>query len=153
LDLKRPVILIADAGREEEAILRLGRIGFDIVIGYLDGAALAWKDRSDLLSQFERLDALELSQEIEGADAPKILDVRSPGEFAAGHLENALNIPLPELGDRLDEVREAQPMVIHCAGGYRSVIAVSLLEAEGFSGLRDLRGGFEAWTNAHQAVV
>ncbi|MAE45864.1 MAG: MBL fold metallo-hydrolase [Planctomycetes bacterium] len=153
LDLKRPVILIADPGREEEAILRLGRIGFDIVIGYLDGAALAWEDRSELLSQFDRLDALELSQEIEGADTPKILDVRSPGEFAAGHLENALNIPLPELGDRLDELRDAQSMVIHCAGGYRSVIAASLLEAEGFSGLRDLRGGFEAWTNAHQAVV
>lgn len=153
LNLERPVILITEQGREEEAILRLGRIGLDTVVGYLEGGTSSWQDRPELLKRFSRLDAPELLARIQGAHAPKILDVRTGGEYGAGHIEGALHIPLAELSGRMDEIKDIENLVIHCAGGYRSVIAASLLEAADVKGVRDLRGGFEAWTAAHQPVV
>ena len=153
LDLERPILVIAEAGREEEAILRLGRIGLDLVEGYLDGGAAAFAERPELQVRFTRVEAKPLAEELAGEAAPVVLDVRAPGEYGAGHLECALHIPLNQLAERASEVPRDRPVVVHCAGGYRSAIAVSLLERAGVEGLRDLRGGFGAWSGAGMPVV
>jgi rhodanese-related sulfurtransferase len=153
LDLERPILVIAEAGREEEAILRLGRIGLDLVEGYLDGGAAAFTERPELQARFARVEAEQLAEELAGEAAPVVLDVRAPGEYGAGHLECALHIPLNQLAERASEVPRDRPVVVHCAGGYRSAIAVSLLERAGVEGLRDLRGGFGAWSGAGMPVV
>ena len=153
LDLARPVLVITEPGREEEAVLRLGRIGIDSVEGVLEGGAEAFMGRPELVARFERLEAAGLEGELQGPEPPVVLDVRAPGEHAAGHLEGALHLPLGELAGRLEEVPRDRSVVVHCAGGYRSVIAISLLQRAGFEGLRDLRGGFAAWEAAGLPVV
>ena len=153
LNLEHPVILITEQGREEEAILRLGRIGFDTVIGYLQGGASSWQDRPDLVEGFSRLESAELLAMTRGANAPKILDVRTGGEYEAGHIEGALHIPLADLPGRMDEIKDVENLVIYCASGYRSVTAASILGAAQIRNLCYLRGGIEAWTNAYQPVM
>ena len=153
LDLERPVLVITDPGREEEAVVRLARIGIDSVEGFLAGGAARLADRPELVRRFGRLDPQELASARAGSDPPLVLDVRAPGEHAAGHMEDVLHVPLGELAKRLDEIPGDRSVVVHCAGGYRSVIAISLLEGAGFEGLRDLRGGFSAWESSGQAVV
>jgi glyoxylase-like metal-dependent hydrolase (beta-lactamase superfamily II)/rhodanese-related sulfurtransferase len=148
LNLGDPVILVIEEGREEEAIVRLGRIGIDTVIGYLEGGASSWQDRPELLKGFSRLGASELLAINQEPNSPKILDVRTGGEYLAGHIEGALNIPLAELPGRSDEIKDFENLVIYCASGYRSVSAASILEAAQFESLSYLRGGIEAWTNA-----
>jgi glyoxylase-like metal-dependent hydrolase (beta-lactamase superfamily II) len=148
------VVLIAPEGREREAALRLGRIGYDRVRGYLAGGVgtvPAARRRAVC-----RYDAPELARELAGGASggapPRVLDVRQPGEVAAGAIADALAIPLTQLADRLDEV-PAGPFVIQCAGGYRSMIAASLFERAGREDLHDLRGGMTAWQAAGLPTV
>lgn len=153
LNLERPVILIIAEGREEEALIRLGRIGIDTVSGYLQGGAASWQDHPNLLQGFMRLDVSELLAMNQSPIAPKILDVRTRVEYLAGHIEGAIHIPLAELPDRRDELQDFENLAIYCASGYRSVTAASILGAEQFKCLSYLRGGIEAWTSAHQPVM
>lgn len=147
------LVLVTDPGREEEAAMRLGRIGYDRIAGYLDGGADAFASRSDLVRSVERIDAAELARRLASRAPPRVVDVRGPGEYAAGYIEGALSIPLPELSDRAAEIPRDRPFVLHCAGGYRSMIAASLLERRGVTPLTDLTGGFNGWQQSGQRVV
>ena len=146
----KPIVVIAEEGGEEEAVMRLGRIGFDNVAGYLEGGMRALEKRPELAERTERITAPALAEWLAGerADAgpaPVVLDIRSEAEHAGGHIAGSLNIPLPSLEERIGEVPAGQPVVVHCAGGYRSAIGASVLQKLGRDGVHDLVGGFQAW--------
>ena len=150
LSHEKPIVVIAEAGGEEEAVMRLGRIGFDNVAGFLAGGLRALEHRGDLVERTERITAPALAEWLAGkraaaGPAPTVLDIRSEAEHAGGHVAGSLNIPLPKLEERIAEVPANRPVVVHCEGGYRSAIGVSLLQKLGRAGVHDLVGGFKAW--------
>lgn len=140
-----PIVLIAEPGREEEAMTRLGRIGFDHVVGYLETGMQAVSARPDLVMETPRMTAAALAAELCTIHPPRVLDVRTEKEWGEGHIDQSVNIPLPHLIERLHEVPADQKLVVHCASGYRSSIAASLLEKTGYAKAIDLIGGYEAW--------
>ncbi len=140
LDPKTPIVIIAEPGREEEAMTRLGRIGFDQVAGYLKNGMLSLKTRPDLISRTTRTTAATLAENLTTSEQPKVIDVRTEREWQEGSIGHSLNIPLPHLSERLEEIPKDQPVVVQCASGYRSSIAASLLEREGFTQVMDLVG-------------
>jgi rhodanese-related sulfurtransferase/glyoxylase-like metal-dependent hydrolase (beta-lactamase superfamily II) len=153
LSTERPIVVIAEEGGEEEAVMRLGRIGLDNVAGYLAGGMNALAQRNDLVEQTERVTAPALAEWLDGGRTdlgakPVVVDVRTAAEYAGGHVAGSLNIPLTHLEDRLAEIPAGRPVVVHCEGGYRSAIAASLLQQRGRSNTRDLVGGFKAWLAA-----
>lgn len=145
LDPEHPIVLLAEPGQEEEAATRLGRIGFDRVAGYLDGGIEALEERPDLLRHTPRISARALGERLAGNDPPHILDVRSRGEWEAEHIVGSIHIPLEQLRTQLDQVPRNSNFVVHCAVGYRSAIASSILEQHGFTNFSDLAGGYLAW--------
>jgi len=145
LDQTRPIVVIADPGMEEEVAVRLGRIGFDSMAGYLDGGMQSLAPRPDLVVRTERITAPTLAEQLTTPDAPAILDVRAEGEWGTGHIEGSVNLPLTYLKGRIAEVPEGRPLIVHCAGGYRSAVAISILENQGFTDVIDLVGGLGAW--------
>jgi glyoxylase-like metal-dependent hydrolase (beta-lactamase superfamily II) len=153
LDKNQPIVVIADEGRQEEAIMRLGRIGFDQVLGYLQDGPAALDPRPDLVRVVPRVTAQALSEQLQGKDSPVVLDVRAEKEWEPAHVPGSVNIPLNQLRNRLDEVPRDRPLAVHCQGGYRSSIACSLLQREGFDNLVDLVGGFKAWTASHLPII
>lgn len=148
LDPKLPLVVIAPAGREEETITRLGRVGFENVAGYLEGGADSVP--ADHRVPQARTTARELSEHL---SEKWVLDVRSDGEWNSGHLAGAHHIPLAELPGRLQEVPRDQSVVVHCASGYRSSMAASLLARQGYVGVTDLMGGIAAWNQAGLPTV
>ncbi|MBX9687239.1 MAG: MBL fold metallo-hydrolase [Candidatus Obscuribacterales bacterium] len=153
LDHQKPLVIIANPGKEAESALRLGRIGYDNVVGYLAGGAPAFLFRPELVSQFERLSAIDLRSELSSADAPNVLDVRTETEWQGKHIDGVINIPLNQLNRRLAEVPRNKRLIVHCLGGYRSMIAASILEANGFENLTDLAGGINAWLDESYPVT
>ena len=145
LNQDEPILVVADPGREEEAVVRLGRIGFDNVVGYLSGGMDSLHNRPDLVRRIARITAVALAEERATPDAPVVLDVRSEKEWAAGHISNSLNVPLNHLRERITELFPDRSVVVHCEAGYRSAIAASLLAQAGYSNVMDLVGGFKAW--------
>lgn len=125
--------------------MRLGRIGFDNVAGYLEGGMTAVADQLDLVAKTNRITALALSEQKDGVNQPTVIDIRSEKEWQAGHIEGSINIPLNHLLERTVELPAQESFTVHCEGGYRSAIAVSLLEQAGFDNAVDLVGGFKAW--------
>lgn len=152
LDRAKPIIIIAEPGREHEAAVRLGRIGFDNVKGYLGRGMEALAARADLVSPTERISAQVLSEELIGADPPFLLDVRSPREWASKHIHSSINVPLNHLHERVDEIPRNRRIAVHCAGGYRSSIATGILHQNGIINLVELTGGLAAWDAASLAV-
>ena len=149
----RPIVVIAEQGGEEEAVMRLGRIGFDNVAGYLAGGMKALASRDDLVERTERITAPALAEWLAGKRpdagvAPIVIDVRSEAEHAGGHIEGSLNIPLTHLAERIGEIPSGKPVAVHCEGGYRSAIAASLLQKLGRGGVHDMVGGYKAWLAA-----
>ena len=149
----RPIVVIAEEGGEEEAVMRLGRIGFDNVAGYLAGGMNALAARDDLVERTERITAPALAEWLAGkrpdaGAAPTVVDVRSAAEHAGGHIEGSLNIPLPHLDERMGEIPAGRPVAVHCEGGYRSAIAASLLQKQGRRDVHDIVGGYKAWRAA-----
>jgi hydroxyacylglutathione hydrolase len=142
---KEAIVLITEPGREEEAITRLGRIGFDRVVGYLDGGMQALAPRPELVRETMRMTAAALAAELCTTHPPTVLDVRTEKEWEEGHIDRSLNIPLPHLMQRLEEVPLEKKLVVHCASGYRSSIAASLLANTKKAQAIDLIGGYEAW--------
>jgi glyoxylase-like metal-dependent hydrolase (beta-lactamase superfamily II)/rhodanese-related sulfurtransferase len=153
LDAERPIVLVAPPGQEREAALRLGRIGFDRVEGFLEGGAKAFEGGSHPVRSFTRTTAQELAAMLESSAPPVVLDVRAESEWRAGRIAGSVNLPLPHLAERVGEVPKGRPLVIQCAGGYRSMIAASILERAGVEGCTDLTGGFTAWQKAKLASV
>jgi hydroxyacylglutathione hydrolase len=145
LAVSRPIVLISEPGQEEEGATRLGRIGFDNVVGYLDGGLLTLQDRPDLLKTTERGTAQDLAGELASPEPPFVLDVRTPREWAKSHLAGSVNRPLNHLAEQLADLPRGRRLWVHCAGGYRSSIAVSLLQRAGFADLVELAGGMAAW--------
>jgi glyoxylase-like metal-dependent hydrolase (beta-lactamase superfamily II)/rhodanese-related sulfurtransferase len=141
-----PIVVVADAGQEEEAVMRLGRIGFDNVAGYLQGDMDALRDRPELVRRLDRITAVALDEQLHGESRPLVVDVRTEKEWSAGHIDGSLNLPLQHLRDRLSEIPREATVVVHCEGGYRSAIAASLLAQSGRARVLDLVGGFKAWS-------
>ncbi len=144
LDRAKPIVIVAEPGREREAALRLGRIGFDHVKGYLPGGMAALAARPDLVWPTERVSAQMAAQE----PSAWILDIRNPREWATKHIPGSLNIPLNHLQERLGEIPRDRQIAVHCAGGYRSSIAASILHQNGITNLVEIVGGLAAWEAA-----
>src|SRR6185312_16210497 len=153
LDRAKPIVIIAEPGREQEAALRLGRIGFDHVKGFLQGGMEALAGRADLVWPTERLSAPMVAEELVGPDSPLVLDVRTPREWATKHIDGSMNIPLNHLQERIAEVPRDRRIAVHCAGGYRSSIAASILHQYGITHLIEMAGGLAAWDAAQLPVV
>ncbi len=148
LDRSRPIVLITAPGREEEAAMRLGRIGFDNAAGYLAGGLESLRSHEERVDQFERLGPNDLRQVIDRDPSTYILDVRERGEVETKRIPGSHWVPLGQLPRRLDEIPRDRDIVVHCAGGYRSMIAASLLKRAGIERVRDLAGGIDAWARA-----
>jgi glyoxylase-like metal-dependent hydrolase (beta-lactamase superfamily II)/rhodanese-related sulfurtransferase len=146
LNHKDPIVVIAEAGKEAEAVMRLGRIGFDNVAGYLRDGMEALRHRADLVVKIERITAVALAEQLTSSSAPTVVDVRSEKEWAAGHIAGSTNIPLNHLHERISEIATARSLVVHCEGGYRSAIAASVIANAGRTDVLDMVGGFKAWT-------
>lgn len=145
LSHEKPIIVIAEAGNEEEAVMRLGRIGFDNVTGYLKGGMAALEARPELVRTVPRITAPALAELLKEAQPPFVLDVRSEKEWSTGHLACSHNIPLTHLRERVAELPTDRSVVIHCEGGYRSAIGASLLAGAGLTNVTDLVGGIKGW--------
>jgi hydroxyacylglutathione hydrolase len=148
LDPSRPIVLVVYPGGEQEAVTRLARVGFDRVVGFLNSGMQSLEPRPDLVAHVERIAAANLAEALE-KDGPFVLDVRIPAEFDAGHLPGAVNIPLPALAARMDEVPAERPVAVYCASGYRSSVGASLLLAAGRT-VEELQGGYAAWEASGQ---
>jgi hydroxyacylglutathione hydrolase len=153
LDRVKPIVIIAEPGREQEAALRLGRIGFDHVRGYLNGGMAALAARQDLVWPTERVSAATVAAELVSADPPLVLDIRNPREWEAKRIPESLNIPLNHIQERIAEVPRGRRIAVHCAGGYRSSIATSILQQNGITNLIEMAGGLAAWDAAKLPVV
>ena len=149
LDRERPIILIADPGAEVESALRLGRIGFDGVVGYLEDGFGAVAAQPSLIGTTERVTPELAAERTAAAGSPIVVDVRTPGERAQKAIPGSLGVPLSELQGRMGELPKDQPILVHCAGGYRSSIAASLLKRAGFTKVSEIAGGLAAWETAH----
>ena len=143
----RPIVIIADPGREPEAAIRLGRIGFDHIVGYLKDGLRSLEARPDLTATTERISA-PLAAERLASGAALAVDVRGPGERAQKFVAGSVGIPLTQLVERGQELPTDRPLLVYCAGGYRSSIAASLLLQQGFTQVGEIAGGLAAWEAA-----
>ena len=143
-DINQKIVLIAPEGKEEEAVTRLSRVGYDNTVGFLKEGVQAYTANGGSLNTITSISAQEMADAYSDA---KIIDVRKPGEYASEHVENATTYPLDFMNDDLTKLDKNETYHIHCAGGYRSVIAISLLMQNGYKNLIDVAGGFGALKN------
>lgn len=143
VDVKQPILLVVEPGTEEEAVTRLSRVGFDQVLGHLKGGFDSWKNAGKETDSVRRIDAETFEKEISGKEV-KIIDVRKESEYAAEHLDGAYSRPLAYLNDWIKEINPDEHFYLHCAGGYRSMIAASILQARGYRNFTEIEGGFNA---------
>lgn len=141
LDITQPVLIIADAGKEKESIERLARVGFDNILGYLQGGFEAWKDADKRWDMIISVDEEEFELDAKHTDI-KILDVRKPGEFNDGHLTQATHFSLDKIAAEYASLDKDGEYLVHCAGGYRSMIAASYLKSKGFQRVKNVIGGW-----------
>ncbi len=155
LSFDQPIVLVTEPGKEEETVIRLSRVGFDKMQGYLVGGFESWKNAGEKIDMIIDLEADELMMDIPHDPNLLVVDVRREPEFAEGHLEHALNLPLHEMVDvlTLAQFEDNQNLYIHCAGGYRSVIAASLLKREGINNLRNVLGGWNKIKAEEKAII
>ncbi len=144
LSFDKKIILVTEPGKEEESVVRLSRVGFDKMVGYLDGGFETWKNAGEKIDMIVDVEADELIMDLPHDPNITVLDVRKETEFADGHLEDASNLPLTEMTDvtLLAQFEETENIYVHCAGGYRSVIAASILKKEGIHNIRNVLGGW-----------
>jgi rhodanese-related sulfurtransferase len=141
LDISKPVIIVADAGKEKESIERLTRVGFDAIQGYLNGGFDTWKNADKRWDMIISVDEDEFELDAKHTDI-KILDVRKPGEFNDAHLTKAIHLSLDKITTEADNLNKDEEYLVHCAGGYRSMIAASYLKAKGFQRVKNVLGGW-----------
>lgn len=149
----KPIVIIADPGREAEAALRLGRIGFDHIAGYLKDGLLSLQNRPDLVARFDRVSAGVAAERLASDTPPVLVDVRSPAERTAKRISGSISVPLSRLESQLSDIPADRPVVVYCAGGYRSPIAVSVLQRHGLTHVAELAGGLTAWETAGLPTV
>jgi glyoxylase-like metal-dependent hydrolase (beta-lactamase superfamily II)/rhodanese-related sulfurtransferase len=142
-DLQQPIVFVTEEGREEEIVTRLSRVGYDNTLGYLKGGVNAWKAAGKETDSVKSIPASEFATELKSSDLT-VLDVRKPSEFQSEHVENAQNFPLDYINDNFDELDKDQEYHVHCAGGYRSIIAASIMKSRGVHKLVDIAGGYKA---------
>ncbi len=151
-DVKQPILLIAPEGKEEETVTRLSRVGFDQTLGYLEGGFEAWKKAGKEMDTITSLQAEEVKRRVV-SDKKPIFDVRKESEYTAEHVVDAENTPLDFLNEHMAEFPQEETFYLHCAGGYRSVIAASILKSRGIHNLVDVAGGFAAMKQSGMAVT
>jgi hydroxyacylglutathione hydrolase len=143
VDVKQPILLITDEGVEEEAVTRISRVGFDNLIGHLKGGFKAWLDSGKQVDVVERISADQFAKNFKlGEDM--VIDVRKESEYAAEHVEDAYSKPLAYINDWIRDINPEQHFFLHCAGGYRSMIAASILQARGYRNFTEVEGGFKS---------
>lgn len=145
LNSKDPIIVIGEEDQVEEAVMRLGRIGFDNAVGYLENGMKALENHPELERKTRRMTAQDLADILSSGENVTVVDVRSEKEYASGHIDNSINIPVTHLVEKLGQLPEDRQIVVHCEGGYRSSIASGILMNHGFKNVADLVGGYKAW--------
>jgi hydroxyacylglutathione hydrolase len=142
-DAHQPILLVADKGREEEVVTRLSRVGLDNIFGFLENGVQAWRAAGKEIDSVEQVDADQLAA-IQSNEDVKILDVRKNSEYQSEHLLGVENFPLDSINDNFFNINTEEKNYVHCAGGYRSMIYISILKARGYHNLVDVKGGFKA---------
>ncbi len=142
VDVKHPLLLVSDEGTEEEVITRLSRVGFDHVLGYLKGGFESWKNSGKETDEVNRISTTEFAEKLN--ENSKIIDVRKLTEYSAEHIDNAFNKPLDTISDWVSTIDDSEHFFLHCAGGYRSMIAASILNSHGIRNFTEIEGGFNA---------
>jgi hydroxyacylglutathione hydrolase len=148
IDIKQPLVLVTDPGKESEAILRLARVGYENVVGYLEEGVSSWAGKLDTVKS---ITAEQMKQEVDKGIS--VLDVRKPGEWGVSHLKQAQFIPLAGMPKNTGMLSKEEPHIVHCGGGYRSMIAISIMKQQGFKNLINVYGGFGAMVNAGMEMV
>lgn len=152
LDHTHPIVIVAAPGRENESAVRLGRIGFDHIAGYLENGLQSLEARPDLVVFTERLSAPFAAELLSSSQPPVLIDVRAPREREQKQISGSLSFPLNHLSERAAELPKNRALLVHCAGGYRSSIAASILQKEGFEHVCEIAGGIAAWETAKLPV-
>ncbi len=142
-DLNQAIIIVCDEGKEEETVRRLARVGYDNTLGYLDGGVANWQNAGKAIDTVNSISPDEFANRY-AANELQVLDVRKPGEYTGGHVTNAENKPLDFINDWTGDLNRDETYYVHCAGGYRSMIASSILKARGFENLVEVQGGYGA---------
>lgn len=152
-DIKQAILIIAEEGRQEEVVTRLARVGYDNAIGFLEGGFAAWKNASKEVDSITSIPVTELAAAYEADANISILDVRKQSEFEAEHIKGAVNASLDYVNDSMQVVDKNKTWYVHCAGGYRSMIFISVLKARGYENLIDVKGGFKAIKDSGKFTV
>ena len=142
-DVSQPIILVTEIGREEETVTRLSRVGFDNLIGHLQGGFEAWQKTGQEIDTVNRITSEQFAKEVKIGES-KIIDIRKETEYTAEHVEEAYNKPLATINEWIKDINPDTHFYLHCAGGYRSMIAASILQARGFRNFTEIEGGFNA---------
>lgn len=141
---EQPILLVAEPGTEEESVIRLARVGYDHTIGFLKGGMDAWKKADKEVDTINTISADEMAEKMKKSGAIKVIDVRRTPEFGSEHVDKALNLPLDFINDHLTDFPKEEPFFLHCAGGFRSMIAASILKSRGWDNMIEIKGGFAA---------
>jgi glyoxylase-like metal-dependent hydrolase (beta-lactamase superfamily II)/rhodanese-related sulfurtransferase len=150
-DIKQEILIVADKGREKEVITRLARVGYDHPIAYLDGGFETWKNEGKEFDSVKRISAETFESIL--PEKPIVIDVRNANEFNADHVKNAINIPLDYINNHLAEFPKDKPFIMHCAGGYRSMVAASILKSRGWNNFVDVESGFSGITKTSVPII
>ncbi|MEO6167382.1 MAG: rhodanese-like domain-containing protein [Chitinophagales bacterium] len=152
IKMDEPVLLVTEIGKEEETMIRMARVGYDNVIGFLNGGFDAWKNEGKEYDMVISIDAEELNLDYKHDDI-RVVDVRKESEYDAGHVEGSVNVVLQQLDEQANKLEDKdENLYVHCLGGYRSMIAMSLLKRKGYHHLRNITGGWQAITKTDIAV-
>ncbi len=143
-DLLQPIALVTPIGREAETVLRLARVGYDHCLGFLEGGFTAWQQSGKEVDTVESVSADEFAQRFTANPNVAVVDVRKPGEYGLEHVDGAENVPLDALSEQMGQFRRYEPVYVHCAGGYRSMVATSILKSRGFDNVVNVTGGLAA---------
>jgi hydroxyacylglutathione hydrolase len=145
-DVGQPILLVVEEGNQNEAVTRLSRVGFDNILGYLKGGFTSWAASGKEVDTVNRITLHQFEKDYTSRKI-KVVDLRREAEYNAGHIENAANMPLENINDWMGDINPEEHFYIHCAGGYRSMIAASILEARGYRNFSEVEGGYRAMVN------
>jgi rhodanese-related sulfurtransferase len=148
ININQPLVLVTEVGAEHESILRLARVGYENILGYLQGGIASWNKKLD---EVKSISAADMKEEM--AKGIEVIDVRKPSEFNISHVKGATFLPLTGMPSNLSDLDKSKPYLVHCGGGYRSMTAISLMKRDGFTDLKNIYGGFGAIQNAGVDVV